>query len=139
MAGRLVNNGEDVALKYLTGKTASTENLVLRLYKSNTTPGDSDTAGTYTEADFTGYSSVTLTGASWTVTPGAPTSASYAQQSFASSANQTAQSIYGYYLTRASTGDLIAAERFSTGPFTIQNNGDTIKVTPTITAKDDQD
>lgn len=139
MAGRLVNNGEDVALKYLTGKTASTENLVLRLYKSNTSPADSDTVGTYVEADFTGYSAVTLTGASWTVTQGAPTTASYAQQSFASTANQSAQSIYGYYVTRASTGDLVFAERFTTGPFTIQNNGDTIKVTPSISMKDDQD
>lgn len=139
MAGRLVDNGEDIALRYLVGKTASTENLVLRLYKSNTTPADADVAGTYTEADFTGYSAVTLTGASWTVTPGDPTTASYAQQSFASSANQTAQSVYGYYVTRASTGDLVFSERFSTGPFTIQNNGDTIKVTPALSMVDDQD
>lgn len=133
MAGVVVNNGEVVALSYLTNKSATPENLVLRLFKSNTTPGESTVAGDLTQADFTGYSAITLTGASWTVTGGDPTTASYAQQTFSSSANQGAQSVYGYYLTRASTGDLVAAERFSDGPYVIANNGDQIKVTPSLT------
>jgi hypothetical protein len=132
MALLVPNNGEDIALQYLVNKDAP-EDLVLRLFKSDTTPAETDTAGTYTEADFTGYSNVTLTGASWTVTPGAPTSASYAQQTFTSSAGSQNQPVYGYYLTRATSLDLVYAERFSDGPYTIVNNGDAIKVTPTIT------
>lgn len=127
------NTGEDLALQYLVNKAAP-QNLVLRLFKSNTTPAEGDTAGTYTEADFTGYAAITLTGASWTVTPGAPTLAAYAQQVFTSSAEQASQSIYGYYLTRLTGGELVYAERFSDGPYAVAHNGDAVKVTPQITA-----
>lgn len=126
------NNGEGDALSYIVNK-GTPENLVLRLFKSNTTPGETDTAGTYTEADFTGYAAITLTGASWVVTEGAPGSAAYAQQTFTSSAGAQSQSVYGYYLTRASSGRIAWAERFADGPYTIVNNGDQIKITPTIT------
>lgn len=126
------NNGEGDALSYFVNKSTP-ENLVLRLFKSNTTPGETDTAGSYTEADFTGYAAITLTGASWTVTEGAPSNAAYAQQTFTSSAGSQSQNVYGYYLTRASSGRIAYAERFSDGPYTIVNNGDQIKVTPTVT------
>lgn len=133
MALVVCNNGEGDMLTYALNKAAA-ENLVLRLYKNDVTPAETDTAATYTEADFTGYSSATLTGASWTVSEGAPTEASYAQQTFTSSADQTAQTIYGYYLTRATSGRLAWAERFTNGPYTITNNGDSVSVTPKITA-----
>lgn len=126
------NNGEGDMLTYLVNKSAA-ENLVLRLFKNNVVPAETDTAATYTEATFTGYSAATLTGANWTVTEGAPSNAAYAQQSFTSSANQTQQLIYGYYLTRASSGRIAWAEVFADGPYSIANNGDVIKVTPTIT------
>lgn len=128
----LVNHGEEDWLNMVVNKAAP-QNLVLRLYQSNTTPAETDTAATYTEADFTGYSAATLTGASWTVTAGAPSEASYAQQTFASSANQTAQNIYGYFLTQTTSGRLQWAERFPSGPYPIANNGDSIGVTPKIT------
>jgi len=127
------NVGEDLALQYLVNK-ASPQNLVLRLFKSNTTPAEGDTAGTYTEADFTGYAALTLAGASWTVTPGAPSQAAYAQQTFTSSAEQASQSIYGYYLTRLTGGELVYAERFTDGPYAIAHLGDAVKITPMITA-----
>lgn len=133
MALLVPNTGEVIALQYLTNKVATPENLVLCLFKSNTTPGETDTTGTYTEADFTGYSNITLTGASWTVASGAPSSASYAQQTFTSSAGSQNQNVYGYYLKRASSGDLVYSERFSDGPYNIANNGDAIKITPAIT------
>ncbi len=133
MAIVVPNGGEAIALSYLVNKS-SPENLVLCLYQSNTTPAEADTVGTYTEATFTGYASITLTGASWTVTPGAPSSAAYAQQTFTSSAGSQNQNIYGYFLKRLSTGDIVYAERFSDAPYNIANNGDAIRVTPTITA-----
>lgn len=132
MAGVLVNQGEDIFLKAGVNKTAG-QNLILKLYKNNVTPAESDVEGGYTEATFTGYSAVTLTGASWTATPGAPSQVTYAQQSFTSSADQTTESIYGYFLVQASSGLLVAAERFSDGPYPISFNGDIIKVTPKIT------
>ncbi len=130
------NQGEAIALSLLVNKTGTytQRNLILKLFKSNTTPGETDTEATYTEADFTGYSAITLTGTSWTVTPGAPTEASYAQQTFTSSAGSQNQSVYGYMLVQATDGFLVYAERFSDGPYVIVNNGDAIKVTPKITA-----
>lgn len=134
MALLVPNTGEVIALQYLVNKVATPENLVLHLFKSNTTPAEADVAGTYTEANFTGYASIPLTGASWTVTGGAPSSASYAQQTFTSTAGSQNQDIYGYYLTRLGSADLVYAERFTDGPYNIANNGDAIKITPTITA-----
>ena len=133
MALLVPNGGESIALQYLVGKNTTPRNLILRLFKSNTTPAETDTIGTYTEADFTGYSNVTLTGASWTVTGTAPTSIGYAEQTFTSTAGSQSQSVYGYYLTRVTDADLVYAERFSDGPYVIVNNGDAIKITPAIT------
>jgi hypothetical protein len=133
MALVVPNGGEVIALSYLVNKSTP-ENLVLCLFKSNTTPGETDTVSTYTEADFTGYANVTLTGSSWTVTGGAPSSATYAQQTFTSSAGSQSQNVYGYFLKRATSGDLVYAERFSDGPYNIVNSGDAIKVTPALTA-----
>lgn len=128
----LVNQGEDLALKALVNHTAP-QNLVLRLYKSNTTPAETDTEASYTEADFTGYSAANLTGSSWSTSGTAPTQAAYAQQSFTSSAGSQNQDVYGYYVTQTTSGKLLWAERFSNAPFNIANNGDVIKVTPQIT------
>jgi hypothetical protein len=132
MALVVPDGGESLALQYLVNK-GTPQNLVLCLFKSNTTPAEADVIGTYTEADFTGYSNVTLTGSSWSVSGTAPTSIAYAQQTFTSSAGSQSQSVYGYFLKRASGGELVWAERFSDGPYVIVNNGDAIKVTPTIT------
>ena len=125
------DQGENIILEALMNKTAP-QNLVLKLFKSNTTPGESDTESTYTEADFTGYSSITLTGSSWNAASGG--SISYAQQTFTSSAGSQSQSVYGYYCVQATSGKLVYAERFGDGPYVIVNNGDNIKITPTITA-----
>ena len=133
MAIVVPDGGEVLALGFLVNKTVP-ENLVLCLYQNNITPAEADTVATYTAATFTGYAQLTLTGASWVITGGAPSSAAYAQQTFTSTAGAQNQSIYGYFLKRLTTGDLVYAERFSDGPYTIVNNGDNIKVTPTITA-----
>jgi hypothetical protein len=131
MALLVPNNGEKIILEYLVNKVTAQEDLVLRLFTSNTTPGETDTASTYTEATGNGYSAITLTGASWTVSGTAPTEASYAEQTFTFTG--ALGNVYGYYMTRASTGDIVLAERFTTAPFNIQNNGDQIKITPKIT------
>jgi len=135
MALLMVNQGEEIALQAILNHTAQDEDLELRLYKNDVTPGDSDTEATYTEADFTGYAACTLTGASWVITPGAPTEAAYAQQTFTSSAGSQNQDIYGYYVVQSVAGKLLWAERFSDGPYNIANNGDAIKVTPKIQLK----
>ena len=132
MALNFPNTGENIALEALVNKTAP-QNLVLRLYSNNITPSDTDTAGTYTEATFAGYSAITLTGASWgaasagTITYGS-------QQTFTRSTTGTAENIYGYYVTQATSGTLVYSERDGAAPFAVTNAGDAIKITPTISA-----
>lgn len=121
--------GENKCLEHITNKTAP-ENFVLRLFTSNTTPGESDVAGTYTEASGSGYSAITLTGSSWGAASGG--SIAYAQQTFTFTG--ALGNVYGYYYTQATSGVLVMAERFTDGPYNIANNGDQIKITPTITA-----
>lgn len=122
--------GENLVLEMIVNRTAA-QNLILRLFKSNTTPAESDTAGTYTEADFTGYLAATLTGASWGAASGG--SIAYAQQTFTASGTPN-NDIYGYYMTQASSGTLLLAERDAAAPFAVRTAGDNIKITPTITA-----
>lgn len=123
------NNGEGDGLANFVNK-ATPEDLVLRLFTSNTAPAESDTAATYTEASGFGYAAVTLSGASWVITEGAPTSAAYPQQTFTFTG--ALGNVYGYFLTRATSGRIAYAERFSDGPYQIVNSGDQIKITPTI-------
>lgn len=121
--------GENLVCEMIVNKTAA-QNLVLKLFQSNTTPAEGDTAGTYTEATFSGYASAALTGASW----GAASSGTiaYAQQTFTHNGGGTANSIYGYFVIQTTSGTLLLAERDAGGPYTITNNGDNIKITPSI-------
>ena len=124
------NNGEGDALSFLVNKSSPTDP-ILRLYSSNTTPAETDTAATYTEYSATGYAAITLTGSSWTIAEGAPSQASYSQQTFTMTG---AGDAYGYYVTRTTSGRIAWAERFTSAPFSIPSGGGTIKITPQITA-----
>jgi len=127
------NTGEVIALSYLVNKSTTTRDLVYKLFATNVTPAESDTHSSYTVAAGGGYADKTLTGASWTVTGGAPTEASYAQQTWTvTGALTTNATVYGYYVLRATDGDLVLAETFTS--FTPANNGDQILLTPKITA-----
>jgi len=124
------NHGEGDGLSYFVNKSAP-ENLVLRLFTNNITPAETDTAATYTEATGNGYSAITLTGANWTIVEGAPGTASYAEQTFTFTG--ALGNVYGYFLTRATSGRIALAERFTAAPFNITTNGDQIKITLQIT------
>lgn len=132
MALLVPNNGEGDALSYFVNKSAP-QNLVLKLYTNDKTPAEGDVAADYTEANFTGYAPVNMTGATWTITEGAPSEAAYPEQTFTSTAGSQNQNVYGYFLVRATSGRIAYAERFTTAPFNIANNGDQIKITAKIT------
>jgi hypothetical protein len=126
------NNGEGDALEYFVNKAAP-QNLVLRLYTNNITPAETDVAATYTEAAGNGYAAITLTGASWGApSEGAPSEIAFAQQTFTFTG--ALGNVFGYHMTRVTSGRIALAERFTDGPYNIQNNGDQIKITPKITA-----
>lgn len=119
-------------------------NYSLRLFSNDVENGlstaqkDALTEASFTEATFTGYASAALTGGAWTTTPGNPASASYAAQSFTSTADQTPETIWGYYVLRASDGALEWYEYFSASA-TIQYNSESIVVTPRMTLADTAD
>jgi len=132
MALLVPNAGEGLMLEHIVGKTAI-ENVTLKLFKNDYTPVEGSIAGSFTEADFTGYAAKTnLTGASWNITTGDPSYADFAEQTFTSTAGSQNQPVYGYFIVGNTSATILWAERFSDGPYTIVNNGDAIKITPRI-------
>ena len=129
MAVVFTQAGEVIALQNIVN-AASPQTLVLRLYSNNQTPSGLDTAGNYTELSGYGYSGVTLTPGSFTFATGTPCTATYPQISFTFTG--AAGYIYGYFVTQASSGNLVFANRFTNAPIQIANNGDQIRVTLTI-------
>jgi hypothetical protein len=119
-------------------------NYSLRLFTNDVENGlstaqkDALTEASFTEATFTGYASAALTGGAWTTTQGNPASASYATQAFTSTADQTPQDVYGYYVLRASDLKLQWYEYFSASA-TIQYDSESIIVTPAMTLADTSD
>lgn len=124
------NASEAIIMENFLNITAP-EDLVLKLFSSNHTPVETDTVADYTETAGGGYTSIPLNAASWTVTPGGPTSAVYPEQTF--SFTGAVGNIYGYYVVQAVSGNLVWAERFTSAPIDIQNNGDEIRITLQIT------
>lgn len=131
MALNFPDSGENLVLEMIVNKTAA-QNLVIKLYKNNITPSDTDTAATYTEAAFPGYSAITLTGASWNAAASGTITYS-AQQTFSCTGTST-DDIYGYYVVQATSGTLVYSERDANAPLAIRVSGDNIKITPTISA-----
>ena len=125
--------GEVALLSRALGR-ASAEDVDLKLFASNTTPAEGDTAATYTEATGGGCVDKTLSMASWSVaTSSGTTTAAYAEQAFTFTGPLTTNAdIYGYYVVSPTGSVLLWAERAGS-IFTPANNGDTYKVTPQIT------
>jgi hypothetical protein len=124
--------GADVVLKgFFNDSWASGgRNLTLKLYCTNVTPADTNTAGSYTACTGGGYADKTLTNGSWTVSTGNdPSDATYAEQTFTFTGVLTTNTtIYGYYVLDAD-GVLVWAELLGS-TFTPANNGDNVKLTP---------
>lgn len=100
--------------KMLKDALSVDESYTLKLYKTDVTPAESDTAGSYTVADFTDYANKTLTRSGWAgaSTAGGTTTTSYAQQSWTCGA--TGNTIYGYFVIGTTSGVLLWAEKFAT-------------------------
>lgn len=129
MSLTFVAAADNIALAAILNKTAQNQDLVLRLYTNNPAEAnDSLTQTGLTEASGAGYSAISINAAAWSISGG---TASYPQQTFTFTGDLGAD-VYGYYFTRASGGELMWYEKFSNGPYNPTNNGDQIKVTPTI-------
>jgi len=124
---QISSDGAENILKYVTGVVTATETLKLKLYSNNVTPGALTTLTDFTEVTGGGYVEKSLSASNWTVTGNTATTT---PQLFTFTGN--VGQIYGYYLVGATSNELIASERFTSGPFNISTNGDTITVTATI-------
>jgi hypothetical protein len=105
------------------------ENYTLKLYTAVSPAIDeSTTAAHFTEADFTGYSTKTLTRANWGAasTSSGTTSSVYAQQSWTNTGST--QVILGYWVVGATSGVLLWCEAFTAAE--TLNNGGVLNVTP---------
>lgn len=130
MAVVFTDAAEVVALRNYVNNTAP-ETLVVRLYSNNKSPNKLDLVSDYVEVVGNGYAAETLTPADFVFSAGDPASAAYPQVTFTFSG--AAGNVFGYFVTRATTGDLQFANRFSNAPINIANNGDEIRITLTIT------
>jgi hypothetical protein len=130
------NEGKIEWMKRALYGNAGSENLTLKLFSNNVTPGETDTAATYTEATFTGYAAATLTssqsGATWAV----PTIATnIAQSAYGTATTWTAttdQTIYGWFIVGASSGKCYAAQAFGAGKPLAGATSDQLTVTPVL-------
>lgn len=127
------NHGAGDALRFLVNK-AKPDDLVLRLFRNDVYPAPGMTAASFDEPTFPGYAAVVLDGAKWAVSDGPKATAEHDQQPFVRSADGEPQTVYGYFMTRARSGRVAWAERF-TEPVLMSNPGDSIVVTPRLTGK----
>jgi len=130
MALVVPNNSESIMLQYITNNDAP-ENLVIRLYANDVTPDENSTVNTFTEVTGNGYSSQNLMPGSWNFEIGKPCGAQHTEVIWNLSAD--VGPVYGYYIIRATGGELMWAERFPKGPFVVDTNGDEIRVKPILT------
>jgi hypothetical protein len=132
----IVNQAEEAWLDLITDV-----DMTLRLYQNNVTSGltaaqiEALTQAAFTEANFAGYASSSMTTA-WTTTQGNPSEATRAQVTFTRSSTGTVQNIFGYYVTRNSDGALQWFEHFD-APIPVEFINDAVIVTPRITLDDE--
>ncbi|MGE0373170.1 MAG: hypothetical protein AB7Q01_14980 [Gammaproteobacteria bacterium] len=133
MAGFCPNEGEALIADMVWKRTLTDRDADLELgLFTNSSPGETITEATITEPSGTGYARINLTDASWS---GSADARSYAQQTFTGGSGGWTGSVQGYFIATKSSGGtqrILAIEVDPNGPYTI-NEGDTYKVTPTMT------
>jgi hypothetical protein len=125
------NEGERQILR-LALNNVSQEDLWLTLFGNNVTPAENDNVTFYTELTGGGYANIQLTGANWTVANGNNAVATYAAQTWTFTGATTSNTVYGYMVKGKVSMTVYWSEKFSDGPYPINNNGDAITITPRL-------
>lgn len=111
------NEGKILALeRWLAPDVVTGEDWNVKLYSNNYTPVDASTASDFTEATFTGYAQVAVTESDWsgaTITSNVAYSTSSLSPLY-SCTGGGGQTIYGWYAVGATSGKVLAAEKFAT-------------------------
>lgn len=124
MAIQLTSTGINNMLTSFLGS----EEQILKLYSNDVDPDSSTTLSQFTEVSGEGYDVKTLNGSTnWSVAAGVATTSPQTWE-FTGAAGL----VYGYYLVGSNSGALLAAEKFSNGPYTVAVSGDKITVSITI-------
>lgn len=107
--------GRALVAKVLQG-IAPTGNYYLRLFQNAVTPGVGDPIGVFTESTFGGYAAITKTWGDNTgpVASGDDQVITMAGDSFVFDCTSAPETIYGWYLVNAATGDWLFAEDYAT-------------------------
>lgn len=115
---------EEKILKYMLNNESALDQ-VIHLYKNDISISQTTVIGSFTEVNESGYAPVTLSGGSWSFSPGPQAStASYTEQTFTFTTSATA---YGYYVTTTSN-NLLWAERFTNAPFVLPGSGGQVAI-----------
>jgi hypothetical protein len=119
--------------KMLKDALSTNENYILRLYQNNYTPVDASAPGSFTEANFTSYAALTLTRALWNsaVVVSLKAETSYGSAPLSWTCGASGNTIYGYYVTGATSGVVLWAELFATSR--ILASADVLNLTPKFT------
>lgn len=138
MALLVPNVGEIELLDRLLkgGSSVHDGSYTLHLFKNSYVPQDGSTLSNFTEADFDGYADKALAQSSWasvSLNTNDKAESSYSQQSWTCGA--TGNTIYGYYITGNTSGELLWAEKF--GSSKALTNGDILNLIPVITLSND--
>lgn len=101
--------------KMLKDALSVNEDYILKLFQNDYTPDQTTAPGSLTEANFTSYAAKTLTRSGWN---SAVTVSNKAESSFGSAAQSwtcgtTGNTIYGYWVTGATSNAVLWAERFA--------------------------
>ncbi len=123
------NSSEAIILGYMLN-IMDPQDLVIRLFANNIIPADEDTVVSFQEVQGSGYQPQDLVPSSWTIVSGNPTEAKHREITW--EFDKELGNVFGYYITRKDTGELMWAERFKDGPYPIDTRGDKIKVTPKL-------
>jgi hypothetical protein len=121
MSATWLNTGIDFGAMEFMNSIAQ-QNLTVRLFTNNHTPGPTDTAASYTECALSGYANVTLTPGSWSGSSSAGTATyTYPTLTFTFSAYAGGTTVYGYYVTIPGVTGVLA-ELFSV-PYAVPAGG----------------
>lgn len=128
---KVPNDGELNLLDFLTANLF--DGLELRLYQNNYTPTDSSQVSNFTECDFSGYVSQTIT--AWTAAQiiAGHASSDAAQLTFTRSGGPTSNNVYGYFVTDSAGTKIYWAERDPYAPTSMSVSGDLFRVIPNFT------
>jgi hypothetical protein len=123
----MATSGETAMLGAIVNH-APPEDLLLKLYVSDTKPRNTDDIGRYTEVAGFGYAPVKLAGEDWSIAEGPPARAEYPEQTF--TFGGPLGKVYGYFVVQQGSGVMLWAERFTDGPYQIVFAGSQINVVP---------